>query len=206
MINGRGSGSGLEREKHEAPGELPPAARAAPEWTRHTRGNRRAGLWEPSTTGKPRLKPLYENMTISVFERMSSLAAKHAAVNLGQGFPDFGWPEETLDAAARALREGSNQNPPSRGLPALREAIAGPLPAAPGAGNHRRANMRDHEYLFNIDKDPRERANLAPDAPSEVQRLKSEFAKWNTAMLPDKDVNGYVFGPDKLAGRPDGDR
>jgi len=52
-------------------------------------------------------------MTISVFERMSSLAAKHAAVNLGQGFLDFGWPEEALDAAARALREGSNQYPPS---------------------------------------------------------------------------------------------
>jgi aspartate/methionine/tyrosine aminotransferase len=45
-------------------------------------------------------------------------------VNLGQGFPDFGWPEEILDAAARALKEGSNQYPPSRGLVALREAVA----------------------------------------------------------------------------------
>lgn len=55
---------------------------------------------------------------------MSSLAAKHDAVNLGQGFPDFGWPEEILDAAARALKEGSNQYAPSRGLPELRQAIA----------------------------------------------------------------------------------
>ena len=67
---------------------------------------------------------LYEQMTVSVFERMSALAAKHSAVNLGQGFPDFGWPEEILDAAARALKDGSNQYPPSRGLPALREAVA----------------------------------------------------------------------------------
>src|SRR5947208_9770024 len=68
---------------------------------------------------------LYEQMKTSVFERMSLAAATHGAINLGQGFPDFGWPEEILDAAARALREGSNQYPPSRGLPGLREAVAG---------------------------------------------------------------------------------
>ena len=70
------------------------------------------------------MNPLYEQMKTSVFERMSALAAKHGAVNLGQGFPDFGWPEEILDAAASALKNGSNQYPPSRGLPALREAVA----------------------------------------------------------------------------------
>src|SRR6476661_71026 len=64
-------------------------------------------------------------MKTSVFERMSGLAAEHRAVNLGQGFPDFGWPEPILEAAARALKEGSNQYPPSRGQMALREAIAG---------------------------------------------------------------------------------
>ena len=70
------------------------------------------------------MNPLYEQMKTSVFERMSALAAEHRAVNLGQGFPDFGWPDEILDAAARAVKEGSNQYPPSRGLPALRHAVA----------------------------------------------------------------------------------
>ena len=70
------------------------------------------------------LNPLYEQMRTSVFERMSGLAAKHGAVNLGQGFPDFGWPEEILDAAGRAVKDGSNQYAPSRGLPQLREAVA----------------------------------------------------------------------------------
>ena len=70
------------------------------------------------------MNPLYEQMQTSVFERMSALAARYGAVNLGQGFPDFGWPDEILDAAARAVREGSNQYAPSRGLPALREAVA----------------------------------------------------------------------------------
>ena len=70
------------------------------------------------------MNPLYERMPVSVFERMSLAAAKHGAVNLGQGFPDFGWPDQILDAAARALKEGSNQYAPSRGLPQLRQAIA----------------------------------------------------------------------------------
>jgi aspartate/methionine/tyrosine aminotransferase len=70
------------------------------------------------------MNPIYENMTTSVFERMSALAAKHGAVNLGQGFPDFGWPDAILDAAADALKHGSNQYAPSRGLMPLREAIA----------------------------------------------------------------------------------
>ena len=70
------------------------------------------------------MNPLYEQMQTSVFERMSSLAAKYNAVNLGQGFPDFGWPDEILDAAARAVKEGSNQYAPSRGVMALREAVA----------------------------------------------------------------------------------
>lgn len=70
------------------------------------------------------MNPLYENMKVSVFERMSLAAAKHGAVNLGQGFPDFGWPDEILDSAADALKESSNQYAPSRGLPQLRTAIA----------------------------------------------------------------------------------
>ena len=70
------------------------------------------------------MHPLYEQMETSVFERMSLAAAKHGAVNLGQGFPDFGWSPEILEAAAKAVVEGSNQYAPSRGLPALREAVA----------------------------------------------------------------------------------
>lgn len=71
------------------------------------------------------MNPIYENMQTSVFERMSGLATRFGAVNLGQGFPDFGWPDEILEAAAKAVVEGSNQYAPSRGLPALREAVAG---------------------------------------------------------------------------------
>ncbi len=70
------------------------------------------------------MNPLYESMATSVFERMSLAAAARGAINLGQGFPDFGWEPAMLAAAARALTEGSNQYAPSRGLPVLREAVA----------------------------------------------------------------------------------
>lgn len=72
----------------------------------------------PSTTPPP----------TTIFERQSRLAQELGAINLGQGFPDMAsmgpGPRELLDAAARALTGRSNQYPPMRGLPALREAIA----------------------------------------------------------------------------------
>ncbi len=67
---------------------------------------------------------LIANLPTSIFAHMSMLAAEHQAINLGQGFPDFGWPEPILQRASRSLVEESNQYPPSRGLPRLREAIA----------------------------------------------------------------------------------
>lgn len=63
-------------------------------------------------------------MQVSIFEQMSGLARRHGAINLGQGFPDYGWPEPLLARAAAALTAGSNQYPPMRGLPELREAVA----------------------------------------------------------------------------------
>lgn len=60
----------------------------------------------------------------TIFEHMSGLARTHGAINLGQGFPDFGWPEQVLAAAADAITTGNNQYPPMRGLPELRAAVA----------------------------------------------------------------------------------
>ncbi|HEY0113653.1 MAG TPA: aminotransferase, partial [Allosphingosinicella sp.] len=48
----------------------------------------------------------------------------HGAVNLGQGFPDFGWPDDVVAKAAEALISGSNQYAPMPGLPELRRAVA----------------------------------------------------------------------------------
>lgn len=67
---------------------------------------------------------VFDNLPTTIFERMSGLARQHGAINLGQGFPDDQGPLPVREAAARALIEGSNQYPPMRGLPELRDAVA----------------------------------------------------------------------------------
>ncbi len=78
------------------------------------------------------MHPLYANMPVSFFERMSMRARETGAINLGQGFPDANGPPEVLAAAARALTERSNQYPPMLGLPELRSAVADHYRAAQG--------------------------------------------------------------------------
>ena len=70
------------------------------------------------------MNPLFAELPTSIFEAMSMAARAKGAVNLGQGFPDFGWPEDVIAKAAEALTRGSNQYPPMRGLPELRQAVA----------------------------------------------------------------------------------
>jgi len=60
----------------------------------------------------------------TIFTVMSALAARHGAINLGQGFPDFDCDPALVEAVAEAMRAGHNQYPPMVGVPALREAIA----------------------------------------------------------------------------------
>jgi len=60
----------------------------------------------------------------TIFFEMTSLANKHQAVNLGQGFPDFPAPEFIKQAARQAITDDQNQYAPGSGQPRLREAIA----------------------------------------------------------------------------------
>ncbi len=60
----------------------------------------------------------------TIFTTMSALANEHGAINLGQGFPDTDGPDDVIDAAAAALRDGRNQYPPMTGVPELRHAVS----------------------------------------------------------------------------------
>ncbi len=60
----------------------------------------------------------------SVFAEMTALAARHDAVNLGQGLPDFDGPAFIKQAAVEAMANGHNQYAAMPGLPALRRAVA----------------------------------------------------------------------------------
>lgn len=70
------------------------------------------------------MNPLYTRMPPTIFAVMSARARELGAINLGQGFPDGGAPEDVIAKAASALIESSNQYPPMWGIPELREAIA----------------------------------------------------------------------------------
>ncbi|NLE78162.1 MAG: pyridoxal phosphate-dependent aminotransferase [Rhodococcus sp.] len=67
-----------------------------------------------------RLRPF----TSTIFAEMTELAARHDAINLGQGYPDTDGPESMLAAARQAIADGMNQYPPGAGMAVLREAVA----------------------------------------------------------------------------------
>lgn len=68
----------------------------------------------------------------TIFTVMSALATEKAAVNLGQGFPDFDCDPKLVGAVTEAMTRGLNQYPPMTGVPALREAIAAKIKALHG--------------------------------------------------------------------------
>jgi aspartate/methionine/tyrosine aminotransferase len=62
--------------------------------------------------------------TESVIREMTRLAMEHGAVNLAQGFPDFGAPEEIKRAAQEAIAADFNQYAITWGAKPFRDAIA----------------------------------------------------------------------------------
>ncbi len=68
----------------------------------------------------------------TIFSRMSALAAEHGAVNLGQGFPDFGCQPQLIEMVSAAMHAGHNQYPMMTGAAPLRLAIAAKIDALYG--------------------------------------------------------------------------
>ena len=58
---------------------------------------------------------------------MSSLANEYNAINLSQGFPNFGCSPELVALVDQYMRRGYNQYAPMQGIMPLREAIAGKM-------------------------------------------------------------------------------
>ena len=64
------------------------------------------------------------NVGTTIFTVMSSLAAQHNAINLGQGFPDYPMSEELVALVNEAMKNGHNQYVHMNGYIPLREALA----------------------------------------------------------------------------------
>lgn len=60
----------------------------------------------------------------TIFTVMSQMAAKHNAINLSQGFPDFPVDSVLKDLVSKHINADANQYAPMAGVPGLRDAIA----------------------------------------------------------------------------------
>ncbi|NBE50616.1 pyridoxal phosphate-dependent aminotransferase [Streptomyces boluensis] len=78
-----------------------------------------------SNRAASRFSTVGASATYAVFDLVAELRAQGVEVfDLGGGEPDFDTPEHVVDEAVGALREGFTHYTPSRGVPALLEAIA----------------------------------------------------------------------------------
>lgn len=80
----------------------------------------------------PQLRTRLPAVGTTIFSTMSALAARHGAVNLGQGFPDFDCDPQLPELVGAAMREGHNQYPMMTGAPVLRTAISEKIAAQYG--------------------------------------------------------------------------
>ena len=72
----------------------------------------------------------------TIFSIMSGLANKHNAINLSQGFPDFGSDQKLIDLVSKAMNSGYNHYAPMAGNFELREAIAKKMDALYNSSYH----------------------------------------------------------------------
>ena len=66
----------------------------------------------------------FDTIRESVIRQMTRLAIQHDAINLSQGYPDFGPPQPLLQAAVDAIQGGLNQYTLTWGYPPLRQKLA----------------------------------------------------------------------------------
>lgn len=76
------------------------------------------------------------NVKTTIFSVMSGLAKAHGAINLSQGFPDFGGDKKLIDLVCKAMNSGYNQYAPMAGNLELREAIAKKIDALYSSAYH----------------------------------------------------------------------
>ena len=76
------------------------------------------------------------NIGTTIFTVMSGLAKEHNAINLSQGFPDFGCDPKLLELAQNYMSTGFNQYAPMQGVLSLREQISLLMQNCYGANYH----------------------------------------------------------------------
>jgi methionine aminotransferase len=78
------------------------------------------------------VKTKLPNTGTTIFTIMSALAKEHGAINLSQGFPDFGVDPKLISLVHENMLAGHNQYAPMPGIPALRDVLAKKLESCYG--------------------------------------------------------------------------
>ncbi|GAA4889148.1 pyridoxal phosphate-dependent aminotransferase [Flaviramulus aquimarinus] len=106
------------------------------------------------------------NVGTTIFSIMSGLAKKYNAINLSQGFPDFGSDQKLIDLVSSAMNSGYNQYAPMAGNLELRTAIAKKMNA-----------------LYNAVYNPEHEITITAGATQAISTIISTFIKENDEVI-----------------------
>ena len=144
-----------------------------------------------------------EENAFAVLARAGVLASQGMdVINLGIGQPDFATPENIVEAAVRALRDGQHGYTPATGIPPLREAVAADLCrrfdvevdpdlvlVVPGG----KVTMFTAILMFG---EPGAEI-LYPDPGFPIYRSMIEFTGAKPVPIPIREENGFAFSADE---------
>ncbi|WOD44836.1 methionine aminotransferase [Hwangdonia lutea] len=102
----------------------------------------------------------------TIFTVMATLAKKHRAINLAQGFPDFKMDANLIDLVTSAMKNGHNQYAPMPGDLGLREAIA-----------------KKFDLLYNTSYHPEQELTITAGATQAIFSVISAFIKPNDEVI-----------------------
>jgi hypothetical protein len=69
------------------------------------------------------------------------------------------------------------------------------------SGNWKYLSIEGNEFLFDLQRDPRERANMKSRVADRFNRLKSAYAAWEGGLppIPEDAKVSLVYGPAEMA-------
>ena len=151
----------------------------------------------------PAFDRIGEENAFAVLARAQELAAGGKdVINLGIGQPDFPTPENIVEAAVKALRDGQHGYTGANGIPALREAVSTDL--------HRRFQAEvspDHVLIVPGGKVTMFAAILMfgepgadilyPDPGFPIYRSMIEYTGANPIPIPIREENGFGFSAEE---------
>ena len=106
------------------------------------------------------------NVKTTIFTVMGTLAHKHNAINLSQGFPDFKSDQKLIDLVSKAMNSGYNQYAPMPGILELRVAIS-----------------KKFELLYNASYHPETEITVTAGATQAIYTIISSFIRENDEVI-----------------------